>query len=457
MLVAAAFILSVAAVDHASGYQLRLSILYLAPIAIATWTAGATMGVATAAVSSSLWMFSFRSEHFYRNPGYFFWEAAVMLFGFLVFIWLIDRLHRALGQANERFFSVLEEIHAAVYVADVSRDEIVYANSEMIRIAGDQATATASEFEQHFSHDSESFGDPKLLPMDKGFTSGVMRDQRSRRWYLIQTGPIPWGSNPNIKLKVLTDISEQKNAELLREKHLEILHQAAKLTTLAEIASTLAHEINQPLMVIATYTDACQRLLEVPEPDHQKIAAALAKCRTQVVRAASIIERLREFIRQRQHRPAPCDVRSVVFEAMDMLRPLLDEEKIAIDTTRVSSSLILVADKILLIQVLVNLIRNAIDAMRDTAAEARQLSIAVSLQDSGDVQFSVADRGHGLGTTPVEEILSPFFTTKTNGLGLGLAICRTVTEAHGGKLWAAGNPGGGAIFYLSLPAGNSDR
>lgn len=454
-LVAAALILVAAAADYATGYELRLSILYLVPIAVAAWTAGVQVGIAAAALSSLLWLFSFNSQHLYLHPGYFYWEAAEMLFSFLVFAWLIARLHGALGQANERFFSVLEEMRAAVYVADDQRDEIVYANSEMIRISGEVAAKAASIFERQLTKDVGSVAGLNLPSIDNGFSSGTVRNQDSGRWYLMQIWPIPWGGNPNVKLKVLTDITEQKDAELLREKHLEILHQAAKLTTLAEIASTLAHEINQPLMVIATYTDACQRLLNAPEPDHKEIAAALAKCRIQAVRAASTIERLREFIRQRQHLPAPCDASKVVSDAMDLIRPTLEEERISVDFSRASADLVIVADRILLMQVMVNLIRNAIDAMREIPPESRKLSIAVSLLDSGDVLFSVADRGTGLGTASMEDILSPFFTTKVGGLGLGLAICRTVAEAHGGRLWASGNPGGGAIFHLSIPVGNS--
>ena len=457
ILVAAALICVVAAADYATGYEVRLSILYLAPIAIVAWAAGMKMGIAAAGLSSALWLLSFRTQHFYLHPGYYFWEATVMLFGFLAVVWLTVKLHRALGQADERFFSVLEEMHAAIYVADERRDEIVYANPEMIRIAGDIAALPASAFERQFAPDVGGFGDIPRLPVATGFLSGTVRHQRTGQWYLAQIGPIPWGSNPDVKLKVLTDITEQKDAELLREKHREIMHQAARQATLAEIASTLAHEINQPLMVIATYTDACQRLLSAPEPDHNEIAAALAKCHSQAVRAASIIERLREFIRQRQHRPTRCDARAVVSDAIDMMRPLLDEEQTVVDFVQASTEPIIVADRVLLVQVMANLIHNAVDAMRQIAPESRKLSVAVSSAESGEIIFSVADRGPGLGDTSVEEIFSPFFTTKADGLGLGLAICRTVAEAHGGRLWTANNPGGGAIFYLSIPVENAAR
>ena len=455
VVVAVALILLVAAGDYATGYEVRLSILYLVPIALAAWAAGARAGIAAAVLCSVLWLLSFRTQHFYLSSGYYVWEAAEMLLGFQAFAWLTAKLHHALRQADERFFRVLEEMQAAVYLVDERSDEIVYANSEMMRIAGDTRALKAGVFERKFTNDAEGLGQLDATVREKEFSAKTIRDQKTGRWYLMQTGPIPWGSNPNVELKLLTDITEQKDAELLRGRHLEILHKTAKLTTLAEIASTLAHEINQPLMVIATYTDACRRLLDAPQPDHAEIAAALTKCGAQAVRAATIIERLREFIRQRQQTPGPCDANSLVSDAIDMLRPVLDREKVAVDLAQAVDGLVVVADRILLIQVMVNLMRNAIDAMRETAPDSRKLSIDVSFQEPGEVLFAVADRGCGLGTRSMEEIFSPFFTTKSDGLGLGLSICRTVAEANDGRLWAADNPGGGTIFYFSIPGKNN--
>lgn len=450
LIVVAVLILIVAAGDFATGYEVRLSILYLIPIALAAWTAGVQMGITAAALSSVLWLFSFRTLHFYQDPGYYLWEAAVMLFGFLAFAWLIAKLHQALSQADERFFRVLEEMNAAAYLVDERSDMIVYANSQMISIAGETTPLRSCTFEKQFTQDIDDRDHLGPTSMAREFSSRMMRDHRTGRWYLMQAGAIPWGTNPNVRLKLLTDITVQKDAELMRARHLEIVNQAARLTTLAEIASTLAHEINQPLMVIATYTDACQRLLHAPELNHDEIATALAKCHAQAVRAAEIIERLREFIRQRRHDPIPCDLQSVVSDAIDMMRPVLDEERIVVDLVQASPGLVVVADRILLIQVMVNLIRNAIDAMHGNIPDARQLSISVSLQESGEVLLAVADRGTGLVAVSIDEIFSPFFTTKPDGLGLGLSICRTVAEAHNGRLWAANNPGGGAIFYLAL-------
>lgn len=452
MLVAVVLVFLVAVADYATGYAVRLSILYLVPIAMAAWLAGSAVGIAVAILSSLLWLFSFRTEHFYQHQLYYFWEAVVMLCGFLAFAWLIARLRKALSQADERFLSVLEEMSAAVYVADELHDEIVYANPEMIRIAGDPRRISPGEFQQQFVKESVS---AEFAPAARnGNIVDTYKNRRSGRWYLMSAGSIPWGSNPDVKLRVLTDITERVNAEQLREKHLAVMHHAAQLATLAEIATTLAHEINQPLMVIATYTEACQNLLEEPEIDREEISKAMVKCHDQAVRAASIIERLREFIRQRQHRPSLCDARSVVEEALDIMRSSLEEARVTVDVARGMPDAAFMADKVLVVQVLTNLIRNAVEAMREVEPERRRLAIGVMSADSCEIMFTVADRGMGLGAAAKELAFAPFYSTKPDGLGLGLSICRSVAEAHGGRLWAVDNPNGGTVFHLSLPVGS---
>ncbi|PKO85315.1 MAG: hypothetical protein CVU18_20780 [Betaproteobacteria bacterium HGW-Betaproteobacteria-12] len=440
--------------DYLTGYSLRLSPLYLAPITIAAWVDGKRTGMALSVAAILLWLFSFHSEHLYLNQGFYLWEAISMLTGFVVVVWLADHLRQALSQADERFLRVLEEMRAAVYVADEQRDRFLYTNPEMQRLDARIDQLTPQTFEQQFADEANAASLADDSP-GNGFVARSLQSSRNGRWYLLQEGPIPWGAERNVKLKVLTDITEQNNAQRMHEMHTEIVHQSSRLTTLAEIASTLAHEINQPLMVIATYTDACQRLLAAPQPDHGEIVTVLRKCHDQAVRAASIIERLREFIRQRQHQPAPWLVKTLIGEALAVSRPMLEEAQIRIDNTQVNRELLVVADRILLIQALANLIRNAIDAMELVALEQRTLTICTATTTEGSVVISVADRGPGLGTLSSEEIFAPFYTTKAQGLGLGLAISRSVAESHAGRLWATANPQGGAIFHLSIPAGSS--
>lgn len=447
---AAALILLVAVVDDATGYEFRLSILYLVPIALATWTAGAALGTAAAALASVSWIFSFRSEHFYPHHGFYFWEGAVMMAGFLAVVALLAGLRRALAQADERFLRVLEEMQAAAYVVDEARGLLLFANPETMRLIGGASSENVRRFEDELVDEPVAKESAATMPAGD-FAARTLRNRRTGHWYLMQAGQIPWGSRPGVKLKVLTDITQRMTAEAQHQKHLEVLHQSARLSTLAEIASTLAHEINQPLMVIATYTDACERLLATPGHDPAEVVAALRKCRTQASRAAGIIERLRDFIRQRQHHAAPCNANDIATEAADMMRAPLADADLSLDLTLAGPAPVMLADQTLLVQVLVNRLRNAIDALQCVPADARRLSLAVAAGDGDQVLFSVADSGAGIDPDQADRMFGAFFTTKADGLGLGLAISRSVAEAHDGRLWAEPNPNGGTVFHLAIP------
>lgn len=440
-------ILIVAFADALTGYQIRLSILYLAPIALASWGIGAAAGIVLAVLSSLIWFVSFSSKHLYLHQGYFLWEAAVMLLGFLAFAWLIARLRRALQQADERFFRVIEEMRAAVYVADKASDNVIYANPEMVRIAGAPAILTPGELRRAFVQDADS----KRAATEVDVAAPIVRNIGNGRYYLMQERAIPWVSNKHVTLTVLSDITEHREAEMLREKHREILRRVAQQTMLAEIASSLAHEINQPLMVIAAYTDACQRLLEQPGYDHDEITRVIGKCHAQAARASQVIERMRDFIRHPQPRLERCDVKAAVEEALGILQPGLDEFGVRVDSQFAGGDYIVSADKILLVQILVNLMCNAIDAMREMPAVQRCLSIAAKSGMVDEIVISVTDYGPGLDQATLEEIFHPFFTTKVDGLGLGLPISRSIAEAHGGRLWVSSSKGR-TTFNLSLAA-----
>lgn len=440
-----ALVLGIAIADYVSGYALRLSLLYLLPIGLAAWTISLAAGIVTAVTASLLWLLSFQKGHFYQEQIYYFWEAAIMLCSFMVVAWLSDRLRRALKQADERFFRVVEKVRSAIYIMDEERGVIAYGNPVMQALAGNLEALDAKSFEARFQV-SPATPDPHASWPNPC----PVKDTVTGRWYWRQEAAIPW-SGAQMKLVVLADITEQQNAARLREKHLELMHHSAQLITLAETASTLAHEINQPLMVIATYTDACQRMIDSRAAEPEEISSILKKCHDQAVRAARIIERLREFIRQRQPRAMPCATGELLAAALETTRPQLEEAQIRVSLVNRAPERILEADKILLVQALANLIRNAIEAMEDAPVEQRVLTLAVTDHPPDQLLFRVEDRGCGLDPDLIDSVFSPFVTTKANGLGLGLSICKSIAEAHGGRLWAENNERAGATFYLALP------
>ena len=449
---AVALVAIVAVLDYLTGYQVRLSILYLAPIALAVWTGGILSGLGIAVLAVVCWDASFRSGSFYSREIYYLWEAAVMLAGFVAFALLLARLRTALGHADERFTRVLQEMHAAVYVVDERDDRLLYTNPGVARLTGVPVPAFAADFERRLRNEGEDGGNANGSDPRAGHT---VRDAGSGRRYLLQARAIPWSGGREVSLRVLTDITEQHNAETMRDQHRDMLHRTARLSALAEIASTLAHEINQPLMVIATYSDACIRMIAAGDCDQEELRGALEKCRVQAVRAAEIVRRLRDFIRQRQPQVVPCDAREVVTEVLALLTPQIEKAGIHTVLDLPDRPYKIAADRTLLMQVMTNLIQNAVDAMDSVAPSERRLSIAVGCTAQDEMQFMVADRGAPIAKEQLERLFTPFFTTKPQGLGLGLAICRSIVEAHGGRLLVKRNVPRGLAFSLLLPMGDT--
>jgi C4-dicarboxylate-specific signal transduction histidine kinase len=461
LLIALGMVAMVAVADYVTGYEERLSILYMLPIALATWSGGMWSGALVALAGGACWFVSFRSNNIYTDSLFYYWEGVVLMTTFLVFVLLLARLRSALARADERFLRVLEGLYAGVYVAEEGSGRMLYSNRRLARIVGaDPLSMQAAEVERRFSASragaSEHASRMPLAGDVAGFVSEEARDEQGDRWYLVQSGAIPWEHNQHALLKVFTDITEQKQAQILKQQHQEMLHDASRVTALTEIASMLAHEINQPLMAIATYTDACLRLLAKEQCDTGAVVAALEKCRIQAVRAGQIIHRTREFIRRRNPDPVRGDINAIVREALQSIELELQDAEVATELLLDEGLPDLLFDRTLIVQVLINLVHNAVDAMRPVAPAQRRLRISTAADSDGMVVVSVSDRGTGIPGAAESQLYTPFFTTKPQGLGLGLCICRSVIEAHTGRLWHGAVPGGGTSFHFTLPRGDGE-
>jgi two-component system sensor histidine kinase DctS len=249
------------------------------------------------------------------------------------------------------------------------------------------------------------------------------------------------------------DITDRKRAEELSRQQQEKLETSARLATMGEISSMLAHELNQPLAAISSYTAGALNVLarvdDSAMPDAGMLRRALEQANTQARRAGQIIRSVHEFVKKREPRRETVAVQHVV----DGIRALIDlqarQSYVTLQLEIEPDLPPVLADRVLLEQVLLNLTRNAIEAMQAVEPARRVLQIAAK-QDGERVAVSVIDNGHGIAPDVAERLFSPFFSTKAEGMGMGLSICRTAIEFHGGLLTHTDNPGGGTVFSFSL-------
>jgi two-component system sensor histidine kinase DctS len=253
----------------------------------------------------------------------------------------------------------------------------------------------------------------------------------------------------------VVDISARKNAEELNRQQQEKLQASARLATMGEISSMLAHELNQPLAAISSYTTGALNLLGRAADsglalDPGVLKPALEQASVQARRAGQIIRSVHEFVKKREPQRQLVDIGSVVDAIGTLVELQANKYFVAIQTGIPPGLPAVSADRMMLEQVLLNLTRNAIEAMQDVAPERRVLRI-VAAHEAGQVTVAVIDQGHGIVPEVAERLFSPFFSTKAEGMGMGLSICRTAIEFHGGTLTHSANPGGGTIFKFALP------
>jgi len=252
----------------------------------------------------------------------------------------------------------------------------------------------------------------------------------------------------------IRDISERLGAERrLQDLQAELLH-VSRLTDMGQMSSALAHELNQPLTAIANYTKAARRTLDQGvEASRDKVQELLDKAAGQALRAGQIIRRLRDFIEKREDNRAPEDINKIIEEAMALAFVGAAEASATVTANLAANLPKVLIDKIQVQQVVLNLVRNALEAMANSPR--RELCVSTEQENEAFVQVVIADSGPGLAEEVVAKLFQPFVTTKHDGMGIGLSICRSIVDAHGGKLWATSRPGDGVTFHFQLPIAHS--
>jgi signal transduction histidine kinase/ABC-type uncharacterized transport system substrate-binding protein len=322
---------------------------------------------------------------------------------------------------------------------------------------------------------------PESVPIDVATKGTPMVDWRAlQRWHIkesrlpadcvIRYRPVTlWEEHQKIILVSLTVFLAQaltiagllaqrrlrRRAEAEISKQRTELAHVSRVSTMGQLATALAHELNQPLGAILRNAEAAEFFLQKDQPDLPEIRAILADIRKDDQRAGNVINRMRSLLKRRDLASKPLDIAELIEETVALARPDASARQVRL-TMLVSARLpIALGDRVHLQQVLLNLILNGMDAMAAGDSSERQLVIRAATGNDGTIEIAVSDSGPGIPPEKIKLLFEPFFTTKPDGMGMGLAISRTIIEAHGGKIWAENNARRGATFRFTLPVKRS--
>ncbi len=404
------------------------------------------------------------------NPLQILLTVAIIALGAGVFwsLWIVRDLMKKRSQAEEALHSehaFRTAMENSLTVGMRARDlngKIIYVNPAFCKMTGFSSEELVDSTppmpywipeqidEAYAMHQAVLAGQ---APAD-GFEMTFMRKNGERFNALVYEAKLIDGKGRHTGwMASVLDVTERKRAEEFARQQQEQLQFTARLVTMGEMASTLAHELNQPLAAIASYNTGCLNVLERAGSQPADIRPALEKIGLQAQRAGKIIRRVHDFVRKSEPKRAPCQLADVIEDCLGFAEADARKRSVHIDCD-IPTLPSIPADRLMLEQVLLNLIRNGMEAMSGTPPAQRRLSIAIR-QESTELRVSVADCGCGIAPEIREKLFTAFFTTKPEGMGVGLSICRSIIEFHRGRLWAEDNHGSptghGTIFHFTLP------
>jgi PAS domain S-box-containing protein len=276
----------------------------------------------------------------------------------------------------------------------------------------------------------------------KPFEKDFFRKDGSRVPVLV--GGATFGELQHQAVAFVVDLTERKRAEA------ELAH-ANRVATMGQLTASIAHEVNQPIAALLTNAETAVRWLARQPPNLEKARPLIDRIISDGKRTADIVSRIRDLSKKAPARKGDLEINEAILEIMRLARAAMSEHSVLV-TMQLSEGLPhILGDRVQLQQVVLNLIMNAIEAMSEVREGTRELLISTSEAESGSVLVAVSDSGPGLPQANPERVFEAFYTTKSSGLGMGLSICRSIVEAHRGRLWATPNQPHGAVFCMMLP------
>lgn len=361
--------------------------------------------------------------------------------------------------SEQRFRAVVESAPNAILLVD-DKGAIALVNAQAETVFGYQrAELVAQPVElliperlrgPHVGLRASYARDPRTRAMGAGRELFACRKDGGEIPVEVALSPMPTEEGSFVLVSVV-DITERRALERAMARQRDELAHLSRVAMLGELSGSLAHELNQPLTAILSNAQAAQRFLAQTPPRVDKLAEILVDIVKSDHRAGAVIQRLRSLLRKEDAQRHPLDINEMVEESLHLMRSDLLNRHVTLSTELASSLPAVSGDRNQLQQVLLNFVINGCDAMEAMDVD-RRLLVRTRMTAQGNVEVAVVDRGTGIPSADLERIFQPFVTSKPKGMGLGLAICRSIVEAHGGRLWAANNPDRGAALHCELPA-----
>lgn len=369
------------------------------------------------------------------------------------------KIREELAASQERFITVLEGLDAAVSVVSNETEALLFANRFYRERFGNSSKGhfelAGKETDLNQTDSLINFSDSMTLDTINSFANQESESEEiqlidpatgQQKWYEVRRRFIPWVDGHLAQLLIATDITIRIEADELARQQEERMQFTGRLTTMGEMASSLAHELNQPLSAISNYCmGVAKRLQGQLDPGLQKdIIPALEKASEQAHRAGTIIQRIKGFVKRSEPQRKSCDISEIINDAVGLLEIEANRHRLSIKSHVADNLPPVDLDPVLILQVLVNLLKNSLDSLREAYPlssrwAAPSVSISADLDTSifpAMLRIQVVDAGAGIADSVIERMFEPFFSTKNDGMGMGLNICRSIIESHQGRLWA---------------------